>query len=87
MSDFVIQFKSLFIIQEIESTFYKFLKQEFNSDNWDFIISLRNLEKLSKSKTYSKLYNEIEFINSTYIVTGSTKEVMVGKTHKTHILQ
>ena len=86
VSDYVIQFKSLFIVPEIETEFRNFLTKEYNSDNWDFISAVMQLEKLTKKKNYSKIFKQIQFINTEFILPKSPKEVMIGKKHKNIIL-
>eukprot|EP01080_Neovahlkampfia_damariscottae_P005007 gene5007-8605_t len=86
VSDYIIQFKSLFLVPEIENEFHSFLKKEYNSDHWDFIAAVVQLEKLAKKKSYTKVFKQIQFINSEFIEENSPKQVMIGKKHRQIIL-
>jgi hypothetical protein len=86
-SDFVIQFKAIFLIEELGAAWYNFLKTEYNSENWEFILQLSELEKLQKKKNHTKILKQLEFIISQFIAPESPKEILVGRTHKKKILE
>eukprot|EP01080_Neovahlkampfia_damariscottae_P009657 gene9657-1864_t len=87
LSDYVIQFKSVLDVPEISIAFYNFLKLEYASDNWDFILELKLLEEIWKKKNFQKILTQVKQIISTFIETNSPKEILVGKIHKRIILE
>ena len=87
LSNYVIQFKSVIVVPEIAEAFYKFLKQEYATDNWDFILQINKLEDYSKKKNQTKLIKHAKQICSTYIDKDSPKEIAIGKTQKKKILE
>jgi hypothetical protein len=38
VGEYVIQFKSVIVVPEISQAFINFLKEEFNYENWEFIL-------------------------------------------------
>jgi hypothetical protein len=43
IGEYVIQFKSVIVVPEISQAFINFLKEEFNYENWEFILGLNFL--------------------------------------------
>jgi hypothetical protein len=87
VSDYVIQFKSIFSVPEISLAWISFLKQEFNDENWQFIQQLQELEKITKKKDHFKIFKLVESIIAQFISEKSPKEIAVGKAHKENILK
>jgi hypothetical protein len=87
VADYVIQFKSIFSVPEISTAWISFLKQEFNHENWQFILQLLDLEKLTKKKDHSKIVKLVESIITQFIQEKAPKELSIGKSHKDFILQ
>eukprot|EP01080_Neovahlkampfia_damariscottae_P001473 gene1473-12091_t len=87
LSDYVIQFKSVLLVPEIAQAFYHFLKQEYATDNWDFILEVNKLQELAKKKNPQRLLKHAKNIFATYIETSSPKEILIGKTQKKFITE
>jgi hypothetical protein len=87
IGDYVIQFKSVLIVPEISSAFYSFLKEEFSTDNWDFILSLQTLEKLTQKKNQAKVNTQVLHLLSTFIEPKSKKELEICLEEKKLVLQ
>jgi hypothetical protein len=87
LSHYLIRFESLFNVPEIGSAFYKFLKSEFNTENWDFILELEVLQKLCQKKNTKKILLHVNNLKNTFIVEKSPKEIQVGISLKKEILE
>jgi hypothetical protein len=87
IGDYVIQFKSVLMVPEISSAFYSFLKEEFSTDNWDFILALQALEKLTQKKNQVKVNTQVRLLLSTFIEPKSKKELEICLEEKKLVLQ
>jgi hypothetical protein len=85
-SGYSIKFNSLFKIPEVGNSFYQFLQKEFSHENWDFILSLQNLETLCQKKSTKKIIQLVNLIKNTFIAEKSPKELEVDKKQKEEIL-
>jgi hypothetical protein len=86
VSSCVIQFKSVFAVKDIAEAWYKFLKKEFNNENWDFVLSVQELDKISK-KQHKKIFKHVELIVTLFIAENSQKEIITGNVQKKLILE
>eukprot|EP01080_Neovahlkampfia_damariscottae_P001362 gene1362-11984_t len=87
LGDYVIQFKSVLVVPEIGTAFYDFLKKEFNTDNWDFILEVNKLEDLTKKKNQKKILKQVQDIKTAFVEPKSPKEIFIGEVQKKTILQ
>jgi hypothetical protein len=72
---FTVNFDSIFSNKKMGSTFYKFLQSEHNSEAYDFLMDVFNLETAKEEKHQIEKAKHI-FI--TYINEGSTKEINIS---------
>jgi hypothetical protein len=81
-----IKFTALFKIPEVGNSFYQFLQKEFSHENWDFILSLQNLEILCQKKSTKKIIQQVNLIKNTFLAENSPKELQVDKKQREEIL-
>ena len=87
IGDYVIQFNSVLVVAEISQSFYNFLKEEHNSENWDFILGLQTLEFLTKKKNQKKINSQVLLLVNTFIKPNSTKELQICSNEKKIIIE
>jgi hypothetical protein len=87
VSNYIIQLQSVFIVPEIGSAYYLFLKKEYNTETWDFILEFQTLEKLIKKKNHKRIFLQVNSMVKTFIQEKSPKELSIGNTLKEFILE
>jgi hypothetical protein len=87
ISNYIIQFQSVFIVPEIGSAYYQFLKKEYNTDTWDFILEFQTFEKLLKKNNHKRIFLQVKSMTETFIQEKSPKELVIGNTLKDFILE
>jgi hypothetical protein len=87
IGDYVIQFKSVLIVPEISKAFFTFLKEEFSSDNWEFILGLQMIEQLVKKKNQAKINIQVKTLVNTFIEPKSKKELEICPAEKLVVLE
>jgi len=77
VGDFVIQFQSIIDVPELSESFLLFLKKEHSYENWEFILTLKNFEKLLKKKNQKVINKEFLTIVDTFLAPKSSKELEI----------
>jgi hypothetical protein len=84
---YVIQFKAVLVVPEISNAFFSFLKEEFNADNWEFILGLQTIEQLMKKKNQTKINQQVRLLLNLYFEPNSKKELQICPEEKKLVLQ
>eukprot|EP01080_Neovahlkampfia_damariscottae_P009597 gene9597-1799_t len=87
IGDYVIQFESVLTVSEISHSFFQFLKAEYNSDNWEFILGLQTLESFTKKKNQKKVNKHFLFLVSNFLQPKSSKELFICPEEKKNVLK
>jgi hypothetical protein len=77
ISNYVIHFSSL-KKKDINSAYYKFLKDEHNTDSWDFVVQYNLLKKLNEKSKFKEENAKVEEILKTFIEPKSEKDLCLG---------
>jgi hypothetical protein len=78
ISKYIIHFSSL-KRKEISQAYYQFLKEEHNSDSWDFILECSNLKKLNEKGKSKQESEKVTEIVNTFIEQNSPKDLCIGE--------
>jgi len=82
LDDYNIEFSALFKFKRLNQLFYNFLKQEMNSDPWDFLRQINDIGKLNAKKANAKKTKII----ATFIESDSKQELNLPARIKKKIL-
>jgi hypothetical protein len=72
---FVVNFDSVLTNKKMGAAFYKFLKSELNSEGYDFLVEVKNLESIKDEKHQIEMSKKIF---STFLATKAAKEVNIS---------
>jgi hypothetical protein len=72
---FVVNFESVLTNKKMGKAFYKFLQSELNSESFDFLLEVKNLENTKDEK---QLIEKTKNIFSTYLEKESSKEIKIS---------
>jgi hypothetical protein len=72
---FVVNFDSVITNKKMGAAFYKFLQTEHNSEGYDFMLEIKNLENL---KDVKQLVEKTKQIFNNYVFPNSSKEINIS---------
>eukprot|EP01080_Neovahlkampfia_damariscottae_P000003 gene3-4254_t len=81
ISNYVVHFSAL-KKKEINNAYIKFLKEEHNTDSWDFISEYSTLKKLNEKSRFEKENEKIKEIMKTYIEPNSPKDLCLSESER-----